>query len=197
MKYQLTADKWFSNPVWETHLNIDNQEIVSYAYSLREKNLGFNKSGRGSWQCSDVKDAPNNYINLINSINEILISVHESMGLKKEYPSYVEGSWININPPNSYNLRHLHPRSLFSGVYYAKVPDGDCGDITFYRDNIMLSYLPSYIVQDWNDMTSGTASYKPVQGMLLIFPSWLEHSVTTNLTAEDRISISFNTNYNF
>jgi uncharacterized protein (TIGR02466 family) len=86
---------------------------------------------------------------------------------------------------------------LFSGVYYPKIPNGECGDLIFYRDHVMLSYLPSYIVEDWNDMTSGTTVYKARTGMLLIFPSWLEHSVTTNLTTEDRISISFNTNYDF
>jgi uncharacterized protein (TIGR02466 family) len=86
---------------------------------------------------------------------------------------------------------------VFSGVYYVKVPEGDCGDIIFYRENIVLSYLPPHIVEDWNDMTSGTANYKAKQGTLLIFPSWVEHSVTANFTQEDRISISFNTNYDF
>ena len=82
-------------------------------------------------------------------------------------------------------------------MYYPKVPKGECGDLIFYRDNLMLSYLPSYIVDEWNDLTSGTTTYIPKDSMLLIFPSWFEHSVTANLTNEDRISISFNTNYDF
>ena len=28
--------------------------------------------------------------------------------------------WANINPPGGYNAPHLHPNSLFSGVYYVK-----------------------------------------------------------------------------
>lgn len=193
----LIVDRWFSNPVWETDLNLNNDELVAYAYELKSKKDGIHKSNREGWQCSDIENPPNSYLTLIESINNTLVDVHRSMGLKIEYPSYVKGSWININPFGSYNLRHLHPRSLFSGVYYPKVPQGDCGDLIFYRDHVMLSYLPNHIVEEWNDMTSGTTVYKARQGMLLIFPSWLEHSVTTNLTSEDRISISFNTNYDY
>jgi uncharacterized protein (TIGR02466 family) len=195
--HNIIIDKWFANPIWETTLELNNDEIIDYAYNLQKINPGHLKSNRGGWQCTDIVNPPPSYIKLIDSINDILIDVHKTMGLKIEYPSYVAGSWININPFGSYNLRHLHPRSLFSGVYYPKVPNGECGDIIFYRDNVMLSYLPSHIVEDWNDITSGTTTYKAKPGMLLIFPSWLEHSVTTNLTTEDRISISFNTNYDF
>jgi uncharacterized protein (TIGR02466 family) len=193
----IILDKWFSDPIWETTLEVDNNKIIDYAYNLKSNNQGFQNSNRGGWQCSDINNPPEEYIHLITSINKILVDVHKSMGLKSEYRSYIVGSWININSPQSYNLRHIHPRSLFSGVYYAKVPEGDCGDTIFYRDNIMLSYLPSYIVEKWTDITSGTATYKAKEGTLLIFPSWLEHSVTTNFTNEDRISISFNTNYDF
>jgi uncharacterized protein (TIGR02466 family) len=193
----IIIDKWFSNPVWETSIDINNADLIDYAYDLKSKKSGIQKSNRGGWQCADIENPPVEFTRLIDTINETLIRVHETMGLKKEFPSYVTENWININQPQSYNLRHLHPRSLFSGVYYTKVPEGDCGDIIFYRDNLMLSYLPSYIVETWNDLTSGTATYKPKEGMLLIFPSWLEHSVTANFTNEDRISISFNTNYDF
>ena len=30
--------------------------------------------------------------------------------------------WANINPTYSYNKTHMHPNSLWSGVYYIKVP---------------------------------------------------------------------------
>jgi uncharacterized protein (TIGR02466 family) len=198
-------DKWFANPVWEIALDLDTSELISYCYNLKEQNPGVNKSNKGGWhspnlfgnEMNNLVAPPNVYLKLLDQINEALIIVHESMGLKISTPSYATESWIMINQPNSYNLRHLHPRSVFSGVYYLQVPEGDCGDIILYRENTMLSYLPPHIVEDWNDMTGGTATYKAKQGTLLIFPSWVEHSVTPNFTQQDRISISFNTNYNF
>lgn len=190
--------KWFGNTVWETVLDdIDNQSIIDYAYHLKSTQPGQSKSSRGGLQYYNLIDPPNSYIKLLDVCNEAVMEVHLSMGLKKEYPSFIQGSWININPPQSFNIKHLHPRSLFSGVYYPKIPNGDSGDIIFYRDSLVLSYIPEYIINEYNDINSGTALYKLKTGMLLIFPSWLEHSVTPNFTDEDRISIAFNTNYDF
>ena len=190
--------KWFGSSVWETVLNdIDNQSIINYAYHLKDTQPSQSKSSKGGSQYYNLVDPPLAYLEMLAVCNEIVMQVHMSMGLKKEYPSYIQGSWININPPQSFNIKHIHPRSLFSGVYYPKVPSGDSGDIIFYRENIVLSYIPEYIVNDYNDVNSGTATYKIKTGMLLIFPSWLEHSVSPNFTNEDRISIAFNTNYDF
>ena len=197
MKKDIFVDKWFSTPIWETYLDLDNLELSNWAYSLKTEHTGVTKSNKGGWQCADLDNPPESFFFLKNTINEILVDVHRSMGLKLSYESYVTESWLNINSPGSYNSKHLHPRSLFSGVYYISVPESDCGQIVFEREPLMLSYLPNYIVEDWNDMTSGTASYSPAAGKLLIFPSWLLHWVEPNNTTEDRISWSFNTNYDF
>jgi uncharacterized protein (TIGR02466 family) len=36
--------------------------------------------------------------------------------------------WANINPPGGYNRPHMHPNSLWSGVYYIKTPK-NCGHL--------------------------------------------------------------------
>lgn len=189
-------NQWFSNPIWETTLNLDNLELINFAYSStllenkHEKNLS-----QGGHQYFNIENPPANYTLLLKEINEILFQIQKSVGFKINYRSFVKESWININIPNSYNMKHFHHRNMFSGVYYVKVPNGDCGDIIFYNNNLMTNYLPPYIVKEWNNLNSSTVSYKPKEGMLLIFPGWLEHSVTTNLTDQDRVSISFNANY--
>lgn len=197
MKSDIYVDKWFSTPIWETQIELDNIELSDWAYNLKNQYPGVQKSNKGGWQCADLENPPKSFFDFKNAVNNTLVEVHASMGLKLDYKSYITESWININPPTAYNTKHLHPRSLFSGVYYISVPEGDCGQIIFEREPLMLSYLPSYIVDQWNDMTSGTASYTPKEGKLLIFPSWLLHWVEPNNTSSDRISLSFNTNYEF
>jgi len=39
-------------------------------------------------------------------------------------------------------------------------------------------------------------SVEPVEGGLVLFPSYLDHSVNPNLSSEERIVISFNLNIN-
>jgi len=187
---------WFSNCIWETSLpKANNQSLIEFVKKLKATNDGHQKNlYQGGWQCFDF-DKDESYTELTNLINLELQKVHKSMGFRSTCVTSIQSSWINVNDKYSYNLKHTHPRSLFSGVYYVQVPEGICGDIIFHRENYMLNYIPPYIVENWNAVNSATISYKPKTGMLLIFPSWLEHSVTTNLTNQDRISISFNTQF--
>ena len=189
----LSLDQWFTTPIWKTYIDIDVEPLIEYLYKLKDHNIGYTVSNRGGWQSSELPGIPLAHEDLLYKINEALVEVHKQMGLKLSTPSIITSHWYNINPPSSYNVKHLHPHSVFSGAMYLQVPDGDCGNIVFHRENIFKSYLPTYIVDKWNPMTSELVSYKPEKLMLIIFPSCIEHEVLENLTEKDRISFSFNT----
>lgn len=190
---KLLPGQLFTTPIWKTHLNIDVDPLIKYLYKLKENNNGYTVSNRHGWHSSELPGIPLAHKELLYKINEALVEVHKQMGLKLNTPSIVTSHWYNINPPNSYNVKHLHPHSIFSGAFYLQVPDGDSGNIVFHRENISKSYLPDYIVDDWNLMTNEVVSFQPEKLMLIIFPSWIEHEVLENLTEKDRISFSFNT----
>ena len=44
----------------------------------------------------------------------------------------------------------------------------------------------------YNHFTSQKGSYAPKDNLLLLFPSWLKHSVNSNMSKSERYSISFN-----
>ena len=48
------------------------------------------------------------------------------------------------------------------------------------------------VIEKKNELNSSGFSIKAEEGNLLIFPSYLYHSVGKNLSSEDRIVISFN-----
>ena len=91
---------------------------------------------------------------------------------------------------------HSHPGSVISGVYYIRA-DESSPPIVFkdprpyykymYYDTIFeegrdpksYSLFPEYVV-------------KPKTGMLLLFPSWLEHEVLFSNSNEERITLVFN-----
>ena len=74
---------------------------------------------------------------------------------------------------------HDHPNAAVAGVYYVSAPPGS-GPICFYdpRD------LP-WLARDCERLT-------PKPGLLVLFPSWLRHSVGPSFTDEPRISVAFN-----
>ena len=102
-------------------------------------------------------------------------------------------SWMNLNPPGTYHLKHKHPNSRISGCFYINVDD-NTGNLNIYRPEEMLDDYRDDIVKNtpynWTHMT-----YKPQKYDLYLFPSRLYHSVEENLSDISRLSLAFNTFY--
>ena len=100
--------------------------------------------------------------------------------------------WANINPPNAMNRAHIHPNSLWSGVYYVKtLPNSGDLKIDDPRSAASMSRprqkegpKPSRL---WRE-----THFDPKPGRLIMFPAWLTHCVDPNNSNDIRISISFN-----
>ena len=105
--------------------------------------------------------------------------------------------WANINYPGGYNRPHLHPNSLFSGVYWIKTPVKS-GNLMLYdprpgvhttmpnrnADGPKEGQLPPEL---WREV-----HYEPIAGRIIMFPAWLWHEVRPNESNDTRISVSFN-----
>ena len=104
--------------------------------------------------------------------------------------------WANINPPGAYNKTHTHPNSLWSGVYYIRVPQNSG---KFFIEDPRPGpncYMPrrtkNLPKQLWR-----VVAYEAKEGRMVFFPSWLPHGVDINMNTEQgeaswRISVSFN-----
>ena len=64
------------------------------------------------------------------------------------------------------------------------------GNIILYRDDHGEYYFGSKVGK--GEYTSVARHFEPKEGMLLVFPSWLLHSVEQNLSDEDRVVLSIN-----
>jgi uncharacterized protein (TIGR02466 family) len=96
--------------------------------------------------------------------------------------------WANINRTHDYNLSHVHPDSHWSGVYYVDAGDaGSGGAIQFTDPRPMARAMP---VPGFNFDRALTVA--PISGLMLLFPSWLEHWVMPYDGTRERISIAFN-----
>ena len=113
----------------------ENQELADHIVSVQDQQVGIGKnvwhSGEGSPKNSfglNVKD---------KQFNRILGHIHYHMGqyintvkadvnvntMKKEW-------WWNLYQGHNYQEYHNHFPHLFSGVYYARIPEGS-SDIKF------------------------------------------------------------------
>tara|TARA_B100001113_G_scaffold2464_1_gene2097 strand:+ start:809 stop:1426 length:618 start_codon:yes stop_codon:yes gene_type:complete len=102
-------------------------------------------------------------------------------------------SWVNLHKPGDSSGAHTHSNSMFSGVMYFKVPPNS-GDILFRIQNMIPTWCTETLypeVTEYNQYNMREARIPTEDGMILLFPSHLEHSVTLN-NSSDRYSMAFN-----
>ena len=105
------------------------------------------------------------------------------------------GGWININPKGGANATHHHQPWDWSGVFYVKQPDisdkdGRSGMIEFINPCQQSSTLASKGFE--NSGMAPFLRFRPNPGEIVLFPSYLLHSVYPNETDDDRITIAYN-----
>jgi len=100
-------------------------------------------------------------------------------------------AWLNINDSRQcMNSEHVHG-DVLSGVFYLSAPEGS-GKIVFQNPAINKLWKGCSLTSQKNQYTGETIRIEPEEGNILLFPSYLPHSVVTNDHDEERISISFN-----
>jgi uncharacterized protein (TIGR02466 family) len=101
-------------------------------------------------------------------------------------------AWANVNRSGHYNRLHLHPGEHWSGVYYV---DAGRPDDTIPNNGVIefLDPRPAARAMPVPGFKFDRGiSVLPQSGMLLLFPSWLDHWVSPYQGAGERISIAFN-----
>ena len=101
---------------------------------------------------------------------------------------YNRKSWINEFRKGSYAHAHHHSTADISGVYYYQT-SGDDGSLYFESPVAQAGCTPAWI------QLNERFNIPPRVGLMVLFPGWLTHGVSTNRTDSTRISISWNVNF--
>jgi uncharacterized protein (TIGR02466 family) len=100
-------------------------------------------------------------------------------------------AWLNVNDSRQcMNSEHVHG-DVFSGVFYLSTPEGS-GKLVLQNPAINKMWKGCSLTSQKNQFTAESIRIEPVEGNIILFPSYLPHSVETNDHDEERISISFN-----
>lgn len=100
-------------------------------------------------------------------------------------------AWLNVSDSRQcMNTQHVHGE-VFSGVFYLQAPEGS-GKLRIVNPGINKMWKGGELISQKNQFTGESIRIEPVEGNIILFPSYLPHSVETNDHDEERISISFN-----
>ena len=163
------------------------QQIIKWRQADQK---GVKKTNVNGWHSTTDMNLKEEY----NVLTKELFAMQDEI-YKKEYLTQkpvLGNMWANINYPGGYNRPHIHPNSLFSGVYWIKTPIKS-GNLMLYdpRSGVQMvmpnrkeAKLPPQL---WREV-----HYEPRAGTVVMFPAWLWHEVRTNESNDTRISVSFN-----
>ena len=186
----------FPCPVYriENPAGVNREDMENVCLEINEFDDGRTHTNRHGWQSNDLIELDYNRP-LINNFFDKCIDVSKKLsrkhGVSSSYNHSIGGSWININDKEGdYNISHCHPGTYLSFVYYVKCPE-DSGDIVFCDPRI------GHVVKGLNydrltEVNAIEMNMTPNQGELIVFPGWLYHYVTQNMSSETRISVAVN-----
>ena len=95
--------------------------------------------------------------------------------IKNQFKEYNVEMWVHMHHPLESTTIHHHGMDGLSFAFYAKVPQNSGIFVVMPAGN-----------------GGPSIPIPPIEGSLILFPSWVQHMVTKNLSKELRICISGN-----
>ena len=186
----MIKEQFFPTNIYGKDVKLDNQLFTNEIVEWSKRDPGVKKTNRNGWHSTTEMHKMPVFKPLIHELFKMQFEIYKEEWLDRE--PILGNMWANINPPGSYNASHIHANSLFSGVYYVKAPKNSgnliCNEP---RPGVQLNMpirtkgeLPKHL---WRDI-----HLEHIEGRILMFPSYVWHSVDPNQSNDTRISVSFN-----
>jgi len=143
----------------------------------------------GSWQSGQDLHNREQLVDLVSCIHGTAQTVLRF--LKIGYNAIeITACWANINASGASHATHSHPNNFLSGIYYVHTHPG--ADSVNFHDPRPQAGVIRPPVTELTSQNTDQVVVTVSDGMLLMFPSYLAHSVAPNESDKLRISISFN-----
>jgi uncharacterized protein (TIGR02466 family) len=182
----------FPTLVWKIQLATERHQAIDTrvlrALEGMRKNPAEVAPGAG-WQSHQTLHELEEFQDLVSCINHAAKSILRFLRIGYEALE-ITGCWATVLAKGASHRVHSHPNNFLSGVYYVRVQAG-ADTINFHDPRNQTGIIRPPVVALTAENTDQVV-IKVKTGTLLMFPSYLEHSVDANMSDEERISISFN-----
>ena len=182
----------FATLIWKMQLARDTYEPVNATIKAKLAELAQATPGLapgGKLQTDQTLHRLPEFQELKDIINGAAAGVLDF--LKIVYESLkLTGCWANISPPGDGHRPHTHPNNYLSGVYYVQTQEG--ANTISFDDPRPQTNIIAPVTSEIIDENAGQIHITTREGLLVLFPSWLQHQVPRNKSQQARISIAFN-----
>jgi uncharacterized protein (TIGR02466 family) len=181
----------FGTPILVRNTFLDPAANAGLEAAIRARaaaGQGVRVSNIGGWQSRpDLMDWQEPEVGMLSAELDRAVQQFVSLGRTQKELKLWKAGWANINRPGDYNILHNHPGQDLAAVYYVKAANAPGGQLELRDPRPAAGYcnFPKLFSADPLQVT-------PEPGMLVMFPSWIEHMVHPHQGTEDRISIAIN-----
>lgn len=184
---QFHIDPLFAIPVYSSQSDFElTKDELKF---VQEQTFKDNKFNRISDNINVLKSKEMSRIKDI-ILSHLIIYWQRVFNCKQDY--FITNSWLTKNLPGESHQQHNHQNCVFSGVMYLLAED-DAGSLVFHqRPAIKKGFDFDYDFEDYNSYNSSKWNYPSKTGKIIIFPSWVQHSVTENKSSSVRYTLGYN-----
>lgn len=184
----------YSVPLWQSEYPEfeEHKEIILNACKRyqQENPISENKSNICGYQSPRFLHAKEELRSLFEYICQMGFKASSDLDFI-DCDVFITSSWVSVNSSRQcMNSEHVHGE-VFSGVFYLSAPE-ESGKLVLQNPAINRMWKGCALTSQKNPFTGESIRIEPVEGNILLFPSYLPHSVETNNHDKERISISFN-----
>lgn len=175
-----------------------NAQILAVVHTWQQCEHSLTVSNVGGWRSKErnlFSETDHAFLALSTWFQEMVAEANKHAAPGISIPDrkkiFING-WANISKAGDHNMVHIHPESMWSGVYYLSCTDpvSDrplAGNLELRDPRAGCSMVPAL-----GSPFGRVLHIKPEVGLLVLFPSWLPHGVHPVAGAGERVSIAFN-----
>lgn len=184
----------YSIPLWQSEYpKFDEQQeaLLKAVADYKEKNPSVEKTNIAGYQSPDtLHHEVEELYPLFEHLCQMAFKACSDLDFI-DCDIALTSAWLNVNDTRQcMNSEHVHG-DVFSGVFYLKAPE-ESGKLVLRNPSINRMWSGCKLAEQKNQFTGESIRIEPVEGNIILFPSYLPHFVETNNHDEERISISFN-----
>ena len=182
----------FPSLVWKIQIEASLRDALAAsilaALTDMRRSLPPLEPGRG-WQSQQALHERKDFGDLVACVRRSVRSILRF--LRTGHDAFeITACWATVLARGAAHKLHSHPNNFLSGVYYVRTRPG-ADTINFHDPRRQATVIRPPVVALTAENTDQVV-VKVRDGALLMFPSFLEHSVDANASEEERISVSFN-----
>ncbi|HVL79227.1 MAG TPA: 2OG-Fe(II) oxygenase family protein [Sphingomicrobium sp.] len=172
-----------------------NAELEKLILEKRANNAGIQRSNVKGWH-SDLKllDWARQPIapvvqRIVELADRATLDTQAASGQRR---GWLLEAWANVSQSGAANAAHTHGGCYWSAVYYVRVDDGEGGELVLHDPRLPALDMHAPALRMRVAEPEQQYSVAPAAGLIVLFPSWLSHSVTPWIGKGLRISVAMN-----